>query len=89
MRVNLVAGVKEEVKKNKTYFFVLKIYEGELDSKTIQQPFPGNGARNACWYFLTFTDKIRKRMKNTVVAIHLESIQGIVFTTGNGGVTVF
>ena len=29
MRVNLVAGVKEEVKK-KYIFFVLKIYEGEL-----------------------------------------------------------
>ena len=55
MRVNLVAGVKEEVKK-KYIFFVLKIYEGELDSKAIRQPFPGNGARNACWYFLTFTE---------------------------------
>ena len=55
MRVNLVAGVKEEVKK-KYIFFVLKIYEGELDSKAIQQPFPGNGAGNACWYFLTFTE---------------------------------
>ena len=48
MRVNLVVGVKEEVKKKKTYFFVLKIYEGELDSKAIWQPSPGNGARNAC-----------------------------------------
>ena len=47
MRVNLVAGVKEEVKK-KYIFFVLKIYEGELDSKAIWQPFPSNGARNAC-----------------------------------------
>ena len=55
MRVNLVAGVKEEIKK-KNIFFVLKIYEGELDSKAIRQPFPGNGARNACWYFLTFTE---------------------------------
>ena len=55
MRVNLVAGLKEEIKKKKTDFF-LKIYEDELDSKAIQQPFPGNGARNTCWYFLTFTE---------------------------------
>ena len=41
---------------------------------------PGNGARNACWYFLTFTDKIRKHTENTIVALHLESIQGIVFS---------
>ena len=44
-------------KEKKTDFFLfLKIYEDELDSKAIQQPFPGNGARNACWYFLTFTE---------------------------------
>ena len=43
---------------------------------------PGNGARNACWYFLTFTDKIRKHTENTVVALHPESIQGIVFSLG-------
>ena len=28
-------------------------YEDELGSKKIQQPFPGNGTKNACWYFLT------------------------------------
>ena len=52
-------------------------------------PTPGNSARNACCYFLTFTDKIRKRTENTVVALHPESIQGIVISTGNGGVMVF
>ena len=52
-----VAGVKVELKKKKTYFFLfLKIYEDQLGSKLEQQPFPGNGARNACWYFLTFTE---------------------------------
>ena len=43
-------------KEKENVFFVLKIYEDELDSKAIRQPFPGNGARNACWYFLTFTE---------------------------------
>ena len=48
--------MKVELKKKKTFFLFLKIYEDELDSKAIQQPFSGNGARNACWYFLTFTE---------------------------------
>ena len=34
-------------------------YEDELGSKKIQ-PFPGNVARNACWYFLTHIEIIRK-----------------------------
>ena len=54
--IEWVVGVKMKVRKNKRDFFVLKIYEDELDSKAIRQPFPGNGARNACWYFLTFTE---------------------------------
>jgi hypothetical protein len=36
-------------------------YTSELGSEMIQQPFPSNGARNACWYFLTHTEIIRKR----------------------------
>ena len=36
-------------------------YEDKLGSKKIRQPLPGNGARNACWYFLTQTEIIRKR----------------------------
>jgi hypothetical protein len=38
----------------KIFFYVVFIkikrykYEDELGSKKIQQPFPGNGARNAC-----------------------------------------
>jgi hypothetical protein len=36
-------------------------YIGELGSQMIQQPFPGNSVRNACWYFLTHTEIIRKR----------------------------
>ena len=35
--------------------------EDELGSKEIRQPFPGNGAKNDCWYFLTHTEIIRKR----------------------------
>ena len=38
-------------------------YEDELGSKKIRQPFPSNGTRNACWYFLTHTEIIRKRME--------------------------
>ena len=49
-------GEDKGKEKEKRFFFVLKIYEDELDSKTIRQPFPGNGARNACWYFLMFTE---------------------------------
>jgi len=36
-------------------------YTGELGSEIKRQSFPGNGARNACWYFLTHTEIIRKR----------------------------
>ena len=35
-----------------------------------------------CWYFLTFTDRIRKRMEDIVVALHPESIQGIINSQG-------
>ena len=35
-----------------------------------------------CWYFLTFTERIRKRTEDTDVALHPESIQGIVFPQG-------
>jgi len=34
------------------------------------------------WYFLTFADKIRKRTEDTIVALHPESIQGIVISQG-------
>ena len=43
-------------KKTKEIFLFLKKYEDGLGSKAIRQPFPGNGAKNACWYFLTFTE---------------------------------
>ena len=68
--------------KEKENNFFLKIYEDQLGSKLEQQPFPSNGARNACWYFLTFTDKIHMRTEDTIVALHPESIQGIVFSQG-------
>ena len=48
--------VEGRAKEKENIFFVLKVYKDELDSKAIQQPFSGNGARNACWYFLTFTE---------------------------------
>ena len=51
----------------------------------VVNPIPGNGARNACWYFLTFTERIRKRTEDTVVALHLESIQGIKISQGTEG----
>ena len=50
MRVEWVVGVKVELKKEKTYFF-LKIYEDQLGSKSEQQPFPDNGARKLVGYF--------------------------------------
>ena len=42
--------------KENRFFLFFKIYEDELDSKAIRQLFPGNDAKNACWYFLTFTE---------------------------------
>ena len=33
------------------FFFVLKIYEDQLGSKSEQQPFLGNGARKLVGYF--------------------------------------
>ena len=38
-------------------------YTGELGLEIIRQPCPDNGARNACWYFLTHTEIIQKRME--------------------------
>jgi hypothetical protein len=38
-------------------------YISELGSEMIQQPFPDNDARNACWYLLTHIEIIRKRTK--------------------------
>ena len=47
-----LAGVKVELKKKKTDFFLfLKIYEDQLGSKSEQQLFPGNGARKLVGYF--------------------------------------
>ena len=40
-----------ELKKEKIDFFVLKIYEDQLGSKSEQQPFLGNGARKLVGYF--------------------------------------
>ena len=41
----------EGKKKENIFFFVLKIYEDQLGSKSEQQPFPGNGARKLVGYF--------------------------------------
>ena len=44
--------MKVELKKEKTdFFFVLKINEDQLGSKSEQQPFPGNGARKLVGFF--------------------------------------
>ena len=48
------------------------------------QPFPGNGAINACWYFLMQTEIIRKRTK--VPLQHFtRKYSGYRIFTGNGG----
>ena len=55
-------GIGFMIEKIKENIFVFKIkYEDELGSKKIWQPFLNNGARNACWYFLTHTEIIHKR----------------------------
>ena len=52
MRIEWVAGVKVELKKEKIFFFVFfKIYEDQLGSKSEQQSFPGNSARKLVGYF--------------------------------------
>ena len=51
MRMEWVPGVKVELKKEKIVFFVLKIYEDQLGSKSEQQPFLGNSARKLVGYF--------------------------------------
>jgi hypothetical protein len=38
-------------------------YTSELGSEIITTTIPRNGTRNACWYFLTHTEIIRKRME--------------------------
>ena len=42
--------------KENSFFCFFKLYEDELDLKAIRQLFPDNGAKNACWYFITFTE---------------------------------
>jgi len=51
-------GVGFMIEKINEFFFVFLFqikYEDEQGSKKIRQLFPSNGARNACWYFLTHT----------------------------------
>jgi hypothetical protein len=51
--------------KRKGIFLKGKIqgYTGELGSEILQQLFPDNSARNACWYFLMHAEIIHKRTK--------------------------
>jgi hypothetical protein len=59
-------------------------YEDELGPKKIWQLFPDNGARNACWYFLTQIEIIRKRTE--VPLQHFtQKYSGVVFSIRNGG----
>jgi len=55
----------ENSRRNNFFIFEKKdktqVYMGELGSEIIQQQLPGNGARNAYWYFLTHTEIIHKR----------------------------
>ena len=53
MKMKWVAGVKVEVRKNIEISFrrKRKRYEDQPGLKLEQQPFPGNGARNAYWVF--------------------------------------
>ena len=39
-------------KERENIFFVLKIYEDQLGSKSEHQPFPGNDARKLVGYFI-------------------------------------
>ena len=80
--------VEGRAKEKENIFFVLKVYMDELDSKAIRQSFPGNGARNACWYFLTLIEKSANARKYRC-STSPRSIQGIVFFIGNRGVPVF
>ena len=81
---NLVAGVTVEERKRKYCF---KIQGRTRFEDNYSKPLPGNGARNACWYFLTLTEKSTSTRKYRC-SISPGSIQGIVFSTRNGGVTV-
>jgi hypothetical protein len=58
-------GVAFIVKVFLCYIYIKKRYryDDELGSKKIWQPSPSNGGRNACWYFLTHTKIICKRME--------------------------
>ena len=55
----------KKLKEKYFYFYKRKDkryrYEDELGLKKIRQSFPGNGAKNACWYFLMHTKIVRKR----------------------------
>ena len=53
--------VKEKGKGN--FYGKTQGYTSELGSEILQQLFSGNSTRNACWYFLTHTEIIRKRME--------------------------
>ena len=87
-RLNLVAGVKVEVRKSKGIFLFLKRYKGELGSKTTTSTIPRNDARNTCWYFLTLRKKFASARKYRCSSSS-GSIQGIILFVGNGGTTFF
>ena len=50
----------------------------------IQQPFPDNGVRNACWYFLTQTEIIHKHTELPLQHF-TKKYSGYCISKGNGG----
>ena len=61
MRVNLVAGVKEEVKKNKTYFFCFENIRGRTRFEDNTATVPRQRRQKCLLVFLNVHRIIRKR----------------------------
>ena len=67
----------------RTFIFIFVVLKrNTLDIKHHVGEDHSNSFPPYCWYFLMFTDKIHKRTEDTVVALHPESIQGIVISQG-------
>ena len=73
----MVAGVKVEVRKMKRFFLR---YKGELGLKTTTATVPRQRCQKCLLVFLNDHRVIHKRTEDTVVALHPESIQGIVIS---------
>ena len=64
----------EKIKENIFVFYIKRKryrYEDELGLNKIRQPFPGNGARNDCWYLNAYRNNPQAH-GITIVALHPE-----------------